>query len=191
MAVEVLQDLVLQEVRLIPNARPPHRDTPGISAARRLALVRAAISGEPGLCVDDRELHRDAPSYTVDTLKSLRAELGGQPLCLIVGMDSFKGFPEWHRWQELFQLSHIVVLERPGYAPQLEPALADEVKKRAVARPEQLTDSAAGSIFFKSVSQLNISSTAIRQMIRAGKSIRYIVPDPVIEIIQQEHLYQD
>src|SRR5690606_15909888 len=98
-ALEVVEFLRLDELRLVPSARPPHRETPQVSAEQRLAMVALAVADEPALSVDDRELRRDKPSYTVDTLESLRAELAADDqVFLLLGWDAFCGLPSWHRW---------------------------------------------------------------------------------------------
>lgn len=113
-ALEVAEFMGLDELRLLPNARPPHRDTPQVAAKDRLAMVQSAVQGVPCLSVDSRELARDKPSYTIDTLESIRAELAANDqLFLVLGWDAFCGLPGWHRWEELLQHCHILVLQRP------------------------------------------------------------------------------
>jgi len=113
-ALEVADALALDELRVMPNARPPHRDTPQVSPQQRLEMVRLAVEGITPLVVDDRELKRDKPSYTVDTLELMRAELAADDqLFLLLGLDSFCGLPSWHRWEDLLQHCHILVLQRP------------------------------------------------------------------------------
>ena len=114
-ALEVADALALDELRMMPNARPPHRDTPQVSPQQRLEMVRLAVDGIAPLVVDDRELKRDKPSYTVDTLELMRAELAADDqLFLLLGWDAFCGLPSWHRWEELLQHCHILVLQRPA-----------------------------------------------------------------------------
>ena len=115
-AQEAMQKLALAELRFVPAAQPPHRPPPLASAAQRLAMIELAIRDLPGFRADDRELQRGGLSYTVLTLESLRAELGNTPLCLLVGADQFRNFETWHRWQEIPDLVHLVVLNRPGTA---------------------------------------------------------------------------
>ncbi len=143
-AQELLQDLPLDEVRLVPCRIPPHRDTPQASAEQRLRMLKAALDGAPGLTVDDRELSREGPSYTVDTLHSLRAEFGATPLCLIVGMDAFNGLDRWHRWQELIGLAHIVVAHRPGWLPPQAGAVAELLSSHAIQSATELRARPAG-----------------------------------------------
>lgn len=189
-ALELLQGLQLQELRLIPSRIPPHRGAPGASPEQRLAMLRVAVRGQAGFRVDERELRREGPSYTVDTLHSLRAELGAVPLCLIVGADAFLGFPTWHRWTELMELAHVVVMRRPGWsAPRVGP-VAELLQQRLVQDPAQLREQGAGYILVWPVTQLDISASRIREEIRLGKSPRYLLPEAVWDMIQAEGIYR-
>src|SRR6185369_8670972 len=106
-AFELIQALRLSEVRFMPAGDPPHRDATIASPELRLQMVKAAIGQQPGFNVDDREMRRAGPSYSVDTLAELRAELPDRSLCLIVGMDAFLGLPTWHQWQNILTFSHL------------------------------------------------------------------------------------
>ncbi|HEX6570576.1 MAG TPA: nicotinate-nucleotide adenylyltransferase [Steroidobacteraceae bacterium] len=188
-AYEVLQALRLREVRFVPAGDPPHRDPPRVDAARRLELVRAATADQPGFVVDDREVRRAGPSYTVLTLGELRAEMPATPICLIVGMDAFRGLPTWHRWQELLELAHVVVAPRPGWDAPREDALGELLVSRRVASVEALHERAAGSIFVQPVTQLEISSSELRELLAAGRDPRYLVPDTVRELVRRTDCY--
>lgn len=189
LAVEMSQALKLSELRFIPTGQPPHRSPPVASGGQRLSMVKAAIKGVPGLRVDDRELRRSGPSYTVDTLLSLRAELGAEPLCLIIGMDAFLKLNTWHRWRELPGLAHIVAAHRPGWTG--EPS--DEIKQLLAERrgddPKRLTTSSAGCIFLCPITQLDISSSQIRRLIAEQRSASFLLPESVLKIINTENLY--
>ena len=148
-AREAFDTLRLDELRFIPAARPPHRPPPVAGADQRLQMVELAIRGLPGFRVDDRELRRPGWSYTVLTLETLRAELGGIPLCLLIGMDQFIGFESWHRWQDIPGLAHLVVLNRPGATPARVPAWAEP---RRVDDLAALHDSPGGRLAFLAVS---------------------------------------
>jgi len=186
---ELLQALRLAEVRFIPAGNPPHREEPLADAALRLAMVSAATEGQAGFTVDDREVRREGPSYTVLTLTELRAEYPERSLCLIVGMDAFLGLPKWHQWREILQLAHVVVAHRPGWrAPSMGP-LGELLVDRGTGRVNDLHESRAGRIFIHPVTQLEISSTDLRNLIAAGRDPRYLMPDPVCEIIRQTGCY--
>lgn len=191
-ALEVQEALGLEAVRFIPSADPPHRQRPHASALQRLTMVRAAISDQPGFLLDDRELRREGPSYMVDTLHSLREELGEQvPLCLILGLDAFLPLESWHRWQSLFDYAHLVVTHRPGWSLEdlhSGSILAREVQARRV-EAGRLARRAAGSICLQGVTQLEISATDIRRRLAEGHDIRYLLPDGVRELITSQHIY--
>ncbi|MEH6565038.1 MAG: nicotinate-nucleotide adenylyltransferase [Halopseudomonas sp.] len=190
-AVEVLERLQLDELRLVPSARPPHREVPGASADQRLAMVELAVTPGCGLQVDDRELRRDRLSYTVDTLESLRAELGVEAaLFMVLGWDAFCGLPSWHRWQELLQLAHIVVLQRPDYNPDMPEVLKDLLAARSVDSPERLAQSSNGHIICLSQTPLAISATHIRGLVASGASPRFLLPDAVLDYIETQGLYR-
>lgn len=188
-AFELWQALGLGEVRFVPAGNPPHREQPLAPAALRLEMVRAAVAEEPAFVVDDRELRRAGISYSVDTLAELRAEFPQASLCLLLGMDAFLGLPNWHRWRELFDLAHIVVAHRPGWkAPRMGP-LGEMMVDRGTGTVRDLHDRPAGRVFVHAVTQLEISSTELRQLIVAGRDPRYLVPDPVRTIIRETRCY--
>lgn len=191
-ALEIQQALGLRELRFIPSAEPPHRSKPQASALQRLMMVRAAIADQPGFVIDDRELRRSGPSYMVDTLHSLREELGeSTPLCLILGLDAFLGLEGWHRWQDLFEYAHLVITHRPGWSLRdMHPGsiLAKAIQAR-YSEPEQLARQPAGKLAFQSVTQLDISASGIREELTRGRDIRYLLPDTVHELIKTQHIY--
>lgn len=187
LGLELLEQASLAEVRFVPGAVPPHRDTPALSAERRLELVRMAVSGQPGFRVDDRELRRGGPSYMVDTLRSLRDELGSAPLCLILGMDAFAGLADWHRWRELVELAHLIVASRPGWSRPRDGELGALVERAEADRADVLTETRAGSVYFCEITPLGISASGIRELIAAGRSPRYLVPEPVWQALREEH----
>jgi nicotinate-nucleotide adenylyltransferase len=188
-AFEMLQALRLSEVRFFPSGDPPHRGSTYATAQLRLEMVRAAIAGQSGFVVDDREMRRDGPSYTIDTLISLREEHPDASLCLIVGMDAFLGLTSWHRWDELLDLAHIVVAHRPGWrAPDIG-ALGDIIDRHGTHRIDDLHDNTHGQIHIHAVTQLEISSTEIRDIVAAGRDPRFLMPDVVRDIIVDSHCY--
>jgi nicotinate-nucleotide adenylyltransferase len=189
-ALEVLEALELAEVRFVPCRIPIHRETPAVAAEQRLALVRLATASQPGFLADDRELRREGPSYMVDTLASLRAELGDTPLCLLLGADAFRDLPTWHRWRELTRWAHLVVMRRPGAAQALPPALAEFVARRVLDDPLALRREPAGGILFQPVTQLDIAATRIRALLARGQSPRYLLPETVLAAIHDRALYR-
>ena len=157
-------------------------------------MLRLAVADEPALEIDTREIDRNGPSYMVDTLASLRQELGeGRALCLCLGVDAFLGLPGWYRWHELFELAHIVVAHRPGWelaSHNVTEALQLQLTTRLQSDGAALREQPAGNIVLQPVTQLAISATEIRARIRAGGSARYLLPDAVWHYIQQQKLYR-
>lgn len=189
--LEVKQSLGLDEVRLIPSFIPPHRDVPGASAEQRLAMLVLAVAETPGFVIDQRELQRGGQSYTVDTLQSLRDELGDrQPLCLIMGLDAFVALDSWHQWQRLNELAHIVVTQRPGGLLPKVGAVAELVEQAQALDVDELQQQPAGRIYFQSVTQLDISATAIREQFAHGRDVRFLMPDSVRHYIETHGLYK-
>ena len=186
--LEVREALHLDEVRLIPCYIPPHRTTPGATPAQRLAMLQLALDETPGFAIDERELQRGGPSYMVDTLQSLRDELGNAPLCLILGMDAFIKLDTWRQWQRLISLAHIVVTQRPGSAMP-SGKVAQLVAEHQVKNVGELQKTAAGCIWFQPVTQLEIAATAIRERVAQGRDIRFLVPEPVRQYIEVNGLY--
>ncbi len=190
-ALEVQQACDLDRVRLIPCRQPPHRGLPLASPAQRLAMLRLAVDGQPGFEIDERELHREGPSYMVDTLLSLRAEVGPRPLCLLMGMDAFALLDSWHRWEALFDLAHIVVMRRPALNVEPSPAVRAMMDSRRARNAQELRHESAGRVILCTVTQIDISATRIREYIAGGRSARFLLPDPVLDYIRRERLYLD
>lgn len=189
-ALEVAEMFVLDEVRLVPNFRPPHRDAPSRSAQHRLAMVRLGVVDLPSLVVDARELERDKPSYTIDTLESLRSELAvDDQLFLILGWDAFCGLPGWHRWGELLDHCHLLVMQRPDADSEAPEALRDLLAARSVSDPQAMTGK-GGNIAFAWQAPLGVSATRIRQFLASGRSVRFLVPDAVLAYINAHGLYR-
>ncbi len=189
-ALEVRQGLGLDEVRLIPARDPPHRGRPQVDAQRRLQMVRLAAAGQAGFLVDDRELRREGPSYTLDTLRSLRGEVGERArLCILLGSDALLGLPDWHEPAEVMRLAHLIVMHRPGATAFQAPAVQTLLRRHRTSDPARLKDQAAGVIFFHPVTQLEISATAIRAMLARGESPRFLLPEKVLDFIREQGLY--
>ena len=170
------------EVRIVPAKIPPHRPQPVASAAERAGMLRAALAGQQRLQLDLRELEREGPPYTFDTLASLRAEIGDErPLVLLIGADAFAGLSEWHRWRELFELTHMCVLTRPAQIPVMPDALAAEVAARKTENMADLCGTAGGKVLDMVVSALGISATRIRALLAEGRAPRWLVPQALID----------
>jgi nicotinate-nucleotide adenylyltransferase len=190
-ALEVREALVLEEIRLIPSLIPPHRPQPHARVEQRVAMLGAALRRHPVFRIDRRELQRGGPSYTFDTLVSLRAEIGDAGLCLLLGMDAFRDLPTWHRWRELIGLSHLVVMTRPGAHVPARGELAGFIRRHRVREGGRLRRQPAGLLLLQPVTALAISSSRLRELLAAGRDPAFLMPEAVIEFINQEGLYRD
>ncbi len=185
-ALDVLEALQLEELRFIPLGQAVHRNQPQTPTSRRLAMLRAAIEGQDGFVLDERELNQPKPSYSVHTLQSLREELGTDvPLCLLLGRDAFLGFSGWHRPETILQLAHLVVMDRPGHGMPTEGPLHDLMHKHMTSKIADLNNKSSGHVLFQPVTRLDISSSDIRERMTTGRSARYLVPEKVLEILQE------
>lgn len=180
--------LRLDHVRLIPTGIPPHRRSSALPAARRLELLQRAVADEPGLVVDDRELRREGLSYTVDTLAELRSEFPEAALCLLAGSDSLHGLHGWKQWPRLFQLAHVITALRPDVHAGPAPAVQAALNAARVTRPLDLTLRQSGCWLELDLPPLAISSTRIRALLAAGRSIRGLVPDAVLTHLKSQDL---
>jgi nicotinate-nucleotide adenylyltransferase len=186
-ALEVQEQFCLTQVRLIPSATPPHRQQPFASASQRQQMVTLAIQNQTGFICDSRELERQGKSYMVDTLASLRQDFPSQALLLFIGTDAFNHLTSWYQWQRLFDFAHVVVMTRPSFKQQ---KLDDFFTARYTESKSELTSTLAGKLYFQAITQLDISATAIRQLIAQHQSPTYLLPDTVIDYITQHTLYQ-
>ncbi len=189
-AFEMLQALNFEEVLFIPCGDPPHRGVTYATSEQRLRLVKLAIGGQDGFTADDRELRRGGLSYTVDTLESLRTEFPDRSLGLIVGMDAFLGLPGWHRWDEILNVAHIVVAHRPGWKAPDMGALGQIISEYGTHRVEDLHTANAGRVHIHAVTQLEIASTEIRDLIAEGRDPRFLMPDAVRDEILNSGIYK-
>ena len=193
MAQELASVLAMGEVKFIPSANPPHKDNVMVSAEHRSAMVKLAIADNPLFSLDELELNREGPSYTIDTLVSLRESLGQDTsLCLMMGSDAFVNLNTWYRWQELLDYAHIVLVQRPSAQPQ--EALPTEVeallRDHYTDQHADLANENSGGIIMQSITGQDISATGVRGMFGCGESVRYLVHDEVGSYVQQHHLYR-
>ncbi len=196
LAQEALEQCRLGAVRFIPSGTPPHRAAPLATAAQRLQMVQLAINGQPRFELDGREIHRTEKCYSVDTFSALRAEVGADlSLCLLLGSDAFLQLHTWHQWQRLFELTHIVVMQRPGRPVgnaivQADESLRQQYQTRLAPTPQLLHESASGHIVVLDMPQLDISATDIRSRTAQNKNLRYLLPDTVAHYIHINQLYK-
>jgi nicotinate-nucleotide adenylyltransferase len=191
---ELKQRLNLDTVYMIPAAVPPLRDKPQVSASQRLQLLKLALEDIPGIFIDNRELKREGVSYSVDTLTEIRHELCDESaLVMMIGGDAFLKLDQWHQWQRIFELAHVVVAHRPGWVlnnQSYTPALKDLIDQRLCDNSAQLMQQQSGCLWFERVTPVDISATMIRAAIEHNESIEEFVPSKVSSYIHDNRLYQ-
>ncbi len=185
-ALEMKQRLRLAQMLMLPCHSPPHRPEPDVPPAQRVRMLELALEGTPELSLDRRELERPGPSYMVDTLASLGRERPATSLILIIGADAFNGLETWREWRKLFDHAHVAVMTRPGHKPE---ALTEFLQAR-LCGVEQLAEKPAGGLCMLEVTPLGISATQIRRLIAAGENPKFLLPDAVINYINQHQLYR-
>lgn len=191
LAEQLINQLHFDEVRFIPSAVPALKHMPQVSARARAEMVNLAIAHHPKFTLDTRELQRTGVSYTIDTLQSLRAELGIETaICLLMGYDAFLGLPRWHRWQSLLDYAHIVVVNRPQVHATPAPALAEWLTLHQTHALEAIHHAPSGAVFFVEIPPLDISSSTIRQSLLQGDPVNKALPPSVLAYIEAHHLYQ-
>lgn len=195
LAEEAADGLELDKVHFIPAGQPYHRTTEASAPQHRLEMVRLATADNPRFVVDDREVRRLGPSYTVETLTELRAEWGGDvSLVLLMGTDAFRNIATWRRHEELFDLAHVAIVTRAGtrsdWLNAVEADLRRELKDRLVMQASTLHQNPAGRIISAPMTPLEISATAIRSLVVTGASARYLAPSAVLDYIESRRLYR-
>jgi nicotinate-nucleotide adenylyltransferase len=192
-AYEILHRLDLAEVRFVPCRIPHDGKSPVAPTDLRLRMIREAVASESGFVVDERELDRqvnhEEPSYSIDTLESFRDEFPDRSFALIVGMDAFLGFTSWHRWEAILETANVIVARRPGSAASASSEIDALLSRHGTEAVGDLRNEAAGRILVHTVTQLEVSSSAIREMVREGIALRYLVPDGVQKIIDESGCY--
>jgi len=195
LATELAEAFRLDQVIFIPAGLPYHRGRAAHATNdQRLTMLKLATQRDARFDVDDRELRREGPTYTYDTLVEIRKERGPEvPLVFLSGSDAFAKVDTWHRWTELFDLAHFAVAVRaddaawqskgPGVFPK-------DAWPRMTLNPRDLMSAPSGKIVTFSMTPIAISSSAIRTLAAEGASIRYLSPDPVVEFVRSHDLYR-
>lgn len=189
--------LVPDELRILPAGNPWQKEGMQAGAADRIEMLRRAFTGQPvPVVIDQREIISATPTYTVETLRHLRAELGPDPaIVFIVGADQLSRLDTWHEWQSLFDYASIGVASRPGFsmdALELPPAVAREFNRRA-ATPAQLRSTPRGLTYLASNLAMDVAATEIRDLLQNGaplSALAPMIPASVLDYIQQHNLYK-
>jgi nicotinate-nucleotide adenylyltransferase len=188
-ADEARQKLGLKNLYLLPAGDPPHREPPRATVKQRLEMLQLAVQEFPFLLIDDRETRRSGPSYMVDTVQELRTGFKDRPLLLLIGQDTANHFHTWYHWQQIFELSHIVVLTRPGSSVQYAPEVAKQMQARSISDVKKLHESCAGAVLQLEVESIDVSSTDIKNAITSRAAVKSMLPAAIIEYIEQNRLY--
>lgn len=185
-ALEFAEAFALDKAYLMPCYQSPHRQLPQANAAQRLAMLELAVAQCAHLAVDARELQTTQLSYTVDTLRAIRQEIGDEvALYFAMGADAFNAIERWKDWQQLFALANIVVLHRPNYSLHVHSDFIAQRRREFTGEHH-----CAGGFYELAVTSLNISSTQIRAHAHNQQSVQFLVPQTVAHYIQQHRLYQ-
>jgi nicotinate-nucleotide adenylyltransferase len=186
--LEAGEALHASQVSLLPCASPAHREQPMASAEQRLAMLDLALAGQDYLVSDRRELDRPGTTYTIDTLHAIRAEVGpDRPLILMIGADQLAQLDRWKSWQRLLDVANLAILTRPNCAAT--PLHIDAFLKPHRAKRSELARHPAGFVTAISVTALAISASDIRRRLSHHLSVRYLLPDAVIDYLQIHGLY--
>ena len=180
------------EMVLVPSKTPPHRDKPSASPEQRFDMLRLATADVPGLECDNCELGREGQSYTFDTLAGYRRVMGEDPLVFVMGSDAWVTLPSWYHWRQLCDLSHLLVMTRPGGNILEEPAeLKEWAQSRRVRETDQLLLAAAGLICHVTLPQYAVSATEVREAVSRGESTKDMLHPDVADYIARHQLYLD
>ncbi|NNJ92543.1 MAG: nicotinate-nucleotide adenylyltransferase [Gammaproteobacteria bacterium] len=183
--------LSLECIFLIPLGQAVHREQPFANAEYRFEMLLLAVAHNRDFVVDDREIRKKAPSYTVDTLTSYRKEMPHLPIAFIVGSDAFNHFHEWHKPDRILELANLVVMQRPGHPIDNNETTLELLETHACSSHREFIQSPAGKILPLEVPQMDISSSDIRRQIHNGEDISEYVPEAVARLVRLHRLYSD
>ena len=188
-AVECKEAFDLDQLRMFPCAEPPHREIPEVSSQQRLKMLQLALQDVGGVVADGRELDRSGPSYTIDTLRSLKSEFPQAGLYLIIGSDAFQSLNTWHEWGKILELSNIIIAQRPDHQDDLSSDVGKMLKNSFTNDIDVFKKNVCGKISTLKVSQLEISSSYLRELIKENKSTQFLLPEIVLNFIKENRLY--
>ncbi len=190
-AQQCLDFLNLDHIQFIPSGNPPHREMPKAGIADRRNMLELALNNNPNFVINDCELKKDSKSYTYETLVELRKNNPNLKYFLIIGYDAFLGFVSWYRWQDIFDLCHVVIASRNQEKIKIKDiSLTNVISERQITDKLLFNKIATGKIFKLELPLIDISSTNIRSEIKRGKKINDLVPSAVAQYIYQHHLYE-
>jgi nicotinate-nucleotide adenylyltransferase len=194
-AEEIRDMFRLDRVIFVPAATPPHKPlAENLSFESRLEMVRMAARSNPFFSVSDIEGKRAGKSYSIDTIRLFRELYPGDEFFFIMGSDSFAEFSSWKQYSAIFECCNIVAITRPGVeiASLREALPVDMARDFCYYEAEKrLAHKSGYSVYHIVGTQLDISSTAIREMVKTGRSIKYLTPEPVEQYIHEQRIYTD
>lgn len=188
-AVECKEAFDFNELRMFPCAEPPHREVPEVSSQQRLKMLQLALQDVEGVQADDRELNRPGPSYTIDTLRSLKSEFPQAGLYLIIGSDAFQSLNTWHEWEKILEFANIIIAQRPDNEEDFLSEVGQMLRGCFTSEINEFKASIAGKIYVLKVSQLEISSSYVRELFREQKIAKFLLPEIVLNYIKENKLY--
>ena len=190
-AISTAKYLGLEQITLLPAHIPPHKRFTSANANQRKEMVELVCQESTLFSLDMRELRRNTPSYTVETLKEIKAESPSSQIFFIIGMDSLLSFTTWFKWQEILQYCHLVVNTRPDH----DLAIANEdtqrlLKKHHIDNISQIGNKAAGNIIIRHKESWHVSSTVLRQQLKQQAKLSNLIPESVANYILKHKLYR-
>lgn len=201
-AAFALSLLQLNHLKMIPCHLPNHREAASSDAEHRMRMLELALEEDAGaelkhpivtgrIEIDPIELNRPSISYMVETLSELQSAEKETSLVLVLGADSFNTIPQWHQWQELFDLCHILVLARTGWTVSSAVAEQLELNRRSVDSPSELFRCASGQVYMANEFNFSASSTLVREKLKSKQDLSSLMHDNVIDYISDQHLYRE
>jgi nicotinate-nucleotide adenylyltransferase len=193
-AEEIRQVFRLDRIVFVPSARPPHKPSPHLVAAEhRLEMVRRAIQGNPFFDLSSLEVDRPGYSYSVETVEAFERDLGDRAdLSFLLGIDAFLELDSWHAPDRLLRLCHFIIISRPTYSfEDARSVLSENFGISSAEGAESISLPGGHHLYFSEVTPIGISSTLIRSRLRGGRSVKYLLPEPVESYILSHHLYAE
>lgn len=188
-ATSMLEQLPIQEVRFIPCKQTVLKPDAKATAQQRLDMLAIELQNYPHFVIDRCEIDRQTPSYTLETLSELKEKCPNRPILFAMGMDAFASLPQWHRWREIIELAHLIIVNRKGCSPPKQAPLARLIKQRLVSKPSDLLEQQAGAFLYLQIPPVSISSTDIRQKIASGQDVVNDISQAVYRYIKDNKLY--
>lgn len=190
-AQTLYKNLPFDQIQFIPCGIPPHRSQPIANPMDRLAMVKLAVADFPYFTVNDLEVKKKSPAYTIETLKTLHPQFKDQSLCLILSTDVFSLFNTWHEWEKILNFCHLIITNRPQYSLPQTTWLKNLLTQHQTHHLSDLSNLSYGKIFFPLITEIPISATDVRQHLQQKNfsHITSLLPQKVVTYIQNHHLY--